>query len=118
MIQTNTGVCPVTTRINLQEAKELLPRLLDLPLVGGPIVVEDQGRPHLVVLDGQEYARYAAWRRRDLVRAFILDEMDRRHVEPWWDKGFDALDRLRQRVQDLTPSEIEVLIDEAVDAVR
>jgi hypothetical protein len=40
----------VTTRINLQEAKELLPRLLDRPLVGGPIVVEDQGRPYLVML--------------------------------------------------------------------
>jgi hypothetical protein len=108
----------VTTRINLQEAKELLPRLLDRPLVGGPIVVEDQGLPYLVMLDSQEYARYVAWRRRDAVRAFISGEMDRRQAEPWWDKGFDALNTLRQRAQDLTPTEIETLIDESVDAVR
>jgi hypothetical protein len=108
----------VTTRISLQEAKELFSRLLDRPLVGGPIVVEDQGRPHLVVLDGQEYARYTAWRRRDVVRAFILGKMDQRQVEPWWDEGFDTLDRLRQRAQNLTSPEIETLIDEAVDAAR
>jgi hypothetical protein len=77
------------------------------------IVVEDQGHPYLVMLDSQEYARYVAWRRRDAVRAFILGEMDRRQVEPWWDRGFDALNTLRPRAQDLTPTEIEALIDES-----
>jgi hypothetical protein len=102
----------------LQEAKELLPRLLDRPLVGGPIVVEDQGTPYLVMLDSQEYARYVAWRRREAVRTFILGEMNRRQAESWWDRGFDDLDKLRQRAKDLTPTEIETLIDESVDAVR
>jgi hypothetical protein len=108
----------VTTRINVQEAKRLIPRLLDRPLVGGPIVVEDQGQPRLVVLDGQEYTRYVAWRRRDAVRAFILAEMDRRQTEPWWDQGFEALEALRQKAQHLTPLEVEALIDEAIGAVR
>jgi len=108
----------VTTRINVQEAKELIPHLLDRPLVGGPIVIEDQGHPRLVVLDGLEYARYVAWRRRDAVRAFILDEMNRRQAEPWWEGGFETLDTLRQRAQNLTASEVEALIDHAIDAIR
>lgn len=106
------------TRINLKEAKELLPRWLERPLVNGPIVVEDNGQPHFVVLGSQEYARYIAWRRREVIHSFIVGEMDRRQAESWWDEGFDALDKLRQRAPDLTTLEIEALIDEAVNAAR
>jgi hypothetical protein len=116
--KSKTGVCPMMTRINLKEAKELLPRWLERPLVNGPIVVEDNGQPHFVVLGSQEYARYIAWRRREVIHSFILGEMDRRQAESWWDEGFDALDKLRQRARDLTTLEIEALIDEAVNAAR
>lgn len=108
----------MSTRISLQEARELFPQWLDRPLVGGPIVVEDRGQPQLVVLDGKEYTRYAAWRRRDAVRAFVFNEMDRRQAEAWWNEGFDALDKLRDRAQDVTPLELESLIDEAVRGAR
>lgn len=108
----------MTTRIDVREVYELLPRLLNQPLIGGPIVVEDRGQPCLVVLDGEEYIRYAAWRRRDAARAYILREMEQRQVEAWWNQGFDALDQLRQRAPDLGPIEIELLIDQAVQSAQ
>ena len=61
------------------------------------IIVEDQGKPRIVVMSPEEYERY---------RAYIIE------------KGWAAVDELRRLNADKAPDEIYDLVTEVVEEVR
>lgn len=85
-----------------------------------PIIVEREGEPFAVIIRAEDYERFRAWQR-ELEAGHIRireDDPRLRQTEEEWHAHFRAFDRLSEKFADVSPQELDVIIDEAVAAVR
>jgi prevent-host-death family protein len=87
--------------VTIEELQQRTTELLDdANRCGEPILVKDGAETRGVVISVAEYERYEQ-RKRDA-----------------WDRGWDAVDRIRERNADRDPDEIYRFVTEIVEEVR
>jgi PHD/YefM family antitoxin component YafN of YafNO toxin-antitoxin module len=104
--------------ITREQAKIVLPKLMEQTTFNGTVTIEDKGKPFIVVMDAAEYARLLTLQRKAELRATLLREWERKTSQPDWDKAFERFETLSQRLATIDEEILDEALDEAVTSVR
>jgi PHD/YefM family antitoxin component YafN of YafNO toxin-antitoxin module len=108
----------MTETITREQARTVVPKLIDHPSCSGTVTVTDNDKPILVIVSADEYERLTAYRRQGMLRSAILTEWERKTAVAEWDRAFETFDELSRRMETLGDDEIDQLLSEAISAAR
>jgi len=103
--------------ISREHSKTLLPELVEQASLQDTVTVADNGKPILVIVGAEEYARLMEARRPTQVRQAILAEWERKTRAPAWERAVQSFELFSERMAMLDDAELDELLNDAVSSI-